>query len=641
MTKGKETICAASMEMLERTEEQGVPTVFSRARGIKPCPIGSGGNCCRICNMGPCRVSEEGKAQTGACGATVETIVARNFARMIAVGTAAHSDHAREMVHALLAVSRGQAPGFAIRDAERLRTLALELGLESDDDPLNLAGRVAEALFGEFGRQEGEWRFPCTVPERRAALWRRMDLVPRGIDREVVDLLHRTHMGVDQDARSLMRQGMRTALADGWGGSMIASRVQDVLFGSPMPVRGKVNLGVLKADQVNIVVHGHEPLLPEVIVTLTRDSELVQKASEAGAKGINVVGICCTANELLMRHGVPIAGAFLQQELAMATGAVDVMMVDVQCVMQGLANAAACYHTVLVTTSEKARIPGAVHLPVTPENAVERARRIIEMAIENYGRRDEVYIPDQELDLVAGFSDQSVRYVLGGTYRSGYRPLVENIVNGRIKGICAMVGCTNPRLRAGEAHTELVRELIANDILVLSTGCAAINCAKAGLMVPEAAELAGEGLREVCEAVGIPPVLHFGSCVDNSRLLEACSALLREGGLGDDFSELPVVGCAPEWVSEKAIAIGQYFVASGIPVGLGVGFPTSGSSSLTEYLGSGMEEEVGAGWFYEPTTDGMAQRIMELIDQRRRRLGIEKGAERVLFDMEMRRKLNV
>lgn len=641
MTKSKETACAASLEILQRADEQGMPTVFSRVKGVKPCPIGSGGNCCRICNMGPCRVSEEGKVQTGVCGATVETIVARNFARMIAVGTAAHSDHAREAVHALMAVSRGQAPGFAIRDAERLRTLAAELGVEPDDDPPKLAGLVAEALFTEFGRQEGRWRFPCAVPERREALWRKLGLVPRGIDREVVELLHRTHMGVDQDAVSLMHQGMRTALADGWGGSMIATRVQDALFGTPMPVRSKVNLGVLKADQVNIVVHGHEPLLPEVIVALTRDPELVGKAQAAGAAGINVVGICCTANELLMRHGVPIAGAFLQQELAVATGAVDVMMVDVQCVMQGLAIVAACYHTSLVTTSERARIPGAVHIPVTPENAAERARRIVEMAIENYSRRGEVYIPDQELDLVAGFGDQSVRYVLGGTYRSGYRPLVDNIVNGRIRGICAVVGCTSPRVRAGEAHTELVRELIKNNVLVLSTGCAAINCAKAGLMVPEAADAAGAGLREVCEAVGIPPVLHFGSCVDNSRLLEACAALLGEGGLGDDFAELPVVGCAPEWVSEKAIAIGQYFVASGIPVGLGVSFPASGSTSLTEYLGAGMEKEVGAGWFYEPTPDGMAQRIMEIIDQRRRRLGIDQGAERVLFDMEMRRKLDV
>lgn len=642
MTKRKDPICRASLEILERIEGKGPGNVFSRAGQIKPCPIGSGGNCCRLCAMGPCRVGEgKGQSPVGVCGATTETIVARNFARMVASGTAAHSDHAREVVQTLLATARGQAPGFTIRDAQRLKSLALELGLEpSEKDPLKLAELVGECLLAEFGRQDGELWFAGRAPERRQALWRELNITPRGIDREVVELLHRTHMGVDQDAAHLTRQSMRTALADGWGGSMIASQLQDVLFGSPTPLRSRVNLGVLSEDRVNIVIHGHEPLLPEVIVALAYDPAWNEKAKAAGAAGINVVGICCTANELLMRRGVPVAGSFLQQELAISTGAVEVMVVDVQCVMQGLAGVAACHHTNLVTTSEKANIPGALHCPFTPENAAAQAAEIVELAIENFKRRGEVYIPPYELNLVTGFTHDSVRYILGGTYRGGYRPLVDNVVNGRIKGICAMVGCTNPRIRAGEMHAQVVRELIANDVLVLSTGCAAINCAKEGLLVPEAAEMAGPGLREVCEAVGIPPVLHFGSCVDNSRLLEAACTLVQAGGLGD-LSELPVVGCAPEWVSEKAIAIGQYFVASGIPVGLGVAFPTSGSTSFTEYLGRAMEDEVGAGWFYESTAAGMADRIIGIIDQRRRRLGIEKGRERVLFDMEMRRKLDV
>ena len=643
MTERKDPICRASMEILGRVTEDGPGNVFSRAAQMKPCPIGVGGNCCRLCNMGPCRIGEgKGQSSTGVCGETTETIVARNFARMVAAGTAAHSDHAREVVQALLATARGQASGLTIRDVARLRSLALELGLNKDEkDPLKLAELVGQCLLAEFGRQDGEIRFAGRAPERRQALWRTLGVIPRGIDREVVELLHRTHMGVDQDAAHLTRQSTRTALADGWGGSMIASQVQDVLFGAPHPVRSKVNLGVLSEDRVNVVIHGHEPLMPEVLVALACDPAWNEKAKAAGAQGINVVGICCAANELLMRRGLPVAGSFLQQELAISTGAVEVMVVDVQCVMQGLAGVAACHHTTLVTTSEKAHIPGALHRPFTPENAVSRAEEIVALAIENFKRRGEVYIPPHTLDLVAGFTHESVRYTLGGTYRGSYRPLVDNIVNGRIKGICAVVGCTNPRLRAGEMHAQVVRELIANDVLVLSTGCAAINCAKEGLMVPEAASLAGPGLREVCEAVGIPPVLHFGSCVDNSRLLEAVCALVREGGLGDDLSELPVVGCAPEWVSEKAIAIGHYFVASGIPVGLGVSFPTLGSTGFTEHLGRGMEEELGAGWFYEPTAAGMAGRIIGIISQRRQRLGIEKGRERVLFDMEMRRKLDV
>ncbi|MDP3051573.1 MAG: carbon monoxide dehydrogenase, partial [Eubacteriales bacterium] len=361
--------------------------------------------------------------------------------------------------------------------------------------------------------------FPSRAPAKRLEIWRRLGVVPRGIDREVVEMLHRTSVGVDQDFEHLMLQGMRVALADGWGGSMIATELQDVLFGTPYPLRGKVNLGVLREDHVNIVVHGHEPLLPMVIVDMARDEELLSRTRSVGAKGINIAGICCTANELLLRKGIPVAGSVLQQELAIVTGAVDLMMVDVQCAMQGLANVAACYHTELVTTSSRARIRGVTHVEFHPEHAEETARELILRAINNYSRRGIVEIPREEMDMVAGFSHESIRYMLGGRFRTGYGPLNENIINGRIRGIAAMVGCSNPRVRDGYLHTTVVRELIANNVLVLTSGCAAISCAKEGLLVPEASELAGSGLREVCEAVGMPPVLHCGSCVDNSRLL--------------------------------------------------------------------------------------------------------------------------
>ncbi|MEW6725449.1 MAG: anaerobic carbon-monoxide dehydrogenase catalytic subunit [Bacillota bacterium] len=629
--------------MFEKALRDGASTALSRVKTVKPCPTGVAGACCRMCSMGPCRVFEDKGPKAGVCGATAETIAARNFCRMIAAGTAAHSDHAREVVNTFLKACDGQAPGFAIRDEAKLRTVARVFGLEwqgkSTDE---LARQVGEAAKAEFGRQDGDCLPANLAPVRRREAWRRAGVFPRGIDREVVETLHRTQMGVDQDAWSLMLQATRCALADGWGGSMIATALQDILFGTPRPLRAKVNVGVLREDQVNVVVHGHEPLLPEILVALARDPELLAEARAAGASGINLAGICCSANELLMRHGVPVAGSFLQQELAIATGAVDLMAVDGQCVMQGLAEVARCYHMQLVTTSSRARLPGVEHVEFHPETALETGRELLRRAIANFPRRGKVAIPKETMDLVAGFGHESIEYILGGRYRASYRPLVDNIVNGRIRGIAGVVGCSNPRAAGGgDGHSELVRKLIANNVLVLATGCAAISLARDGLLRPEAASEAGPGLAEVCEAVGIPPVLHCGACVDNSRLLAAASALACEGGLGEDIADIPVAGCAPEWMSEKALAIGQYFVASGIPVGLGVNFPGWENKAFRHIMTEQLEGVTGAGWFFEPDPERMADRLTAIIDARRRALGLDRGRERVLFDMEMRRKLDV
>lgn len=640
--KTRETSCWASVQMIDKTARDGVETVFDRVKTRKICPYGSSGTCCQVCNFGPCRVSEVSTGyRTGVCGATVETIVARNFARMVAAGTAAHSDHGREVALTFLAAAQGRAP-FAIRDLDKLRAVAASFGItEINGDEKRLAVELGQKVLAEFGKQEGELVFAKRAPQRRQDLWRRLGVMPRGIDREVVEMLHSTTVGVDQDYEHIILQAMRTSLADGWGGSMIATELQDIMFGTPVPVRVKADLGVLKEDHVNIVVHGHEPLLPEVLITALRDEELQRMTREAGAKGINLVGICCTANEILMRHGIPLAGGVLQQELAIATGAVDLMVVDVQCVMQGLAAVASCYHTELVTTSSRAKIHGVTHLEFHPEHAEQLARELIKRAIANFPKRGAVEIPQREVDLVAGFSHETIQYILGGRYRASYSPLNENIINGRIRGVVAVIGCSSPRVRSGYVHSTLVKELIANNVLVLTTGCAAIALAKEGLLIPEAAELAGSGLREVCEAVGIPPVLHCGSCVDNSRLLIAATEMVHTGGLGDDLGALPLGGCAPEWMSEKAVAIGHYFVTSGVPVGFGVSFPTSGSEVVSDFLFDKIETLTGGRWFYEADPVEMAQRLIEAIDAKRRALGIEAKKERVLYDMDMRRQLKV
>ncbi|MDP2970264.1 MAG: anaerobic carbon-monoxide dehydrogenase catalytic subunit, partial [Deltaproteobacteria bacterium] len=451
-----------------------------------------------------------------------------------------------------------------------------------------------------------------------------------------------TCMGVDQEYKDLLYAAARCALADGWGGSMISTELQDVLFGTPVPVYGKINLGVLKKDEVNLVIHGHEPLLPEMIVGALQDPEIQKAARSVGAKGINLTGMCCSANEVLMRHGIPVGGNFLQQELAIVTGAVDAMVVDVQCEMQSLAQVAKCYHTKLITTSPRAKIEGAMHIEFDEHHAPDVAKKIIMEAIENFkNRKPNVDIPSETTDMVVGFSHETINYLLGGMFRASYRPLNDNIINGRIRGIAGVVGCNNARVTHDDPNFTLIKELIKNDVLVLVTGCSAMAAGKGGLLTPEAArQYAGDGLASVCEAVGIPPVLHMGACVDNSRILMAATAVVKDGGLGDDISDLPAAGAALEWMSEKAIAIGHYFVASGIFTVFGVTWPTTGSEKVTKLLFEEFENSLKGKWGFEPDPIKAAKLMIEHIDKKRKALGIDKSRDRVLFDMAKRRELD-
>jgi carbon-monoxide dehydrogenase catalytic subunit len=618
---------ATSQQALAAAEARGVVTALDRFEQQQPsCRFGRQGICCRICNMGPCRLGTTAKGERiGVCGANADTVVARNLVRMIAAGTAAHSDHGRDVAHTLLLMGEGKAKDYSVKDAVKLGRLAAEYEISTDGkSSQEIAREVAAAALAQFGQQEGELRFLKRAPEKRQELWRALGVAPRGVDREVVESMHRTTMGVDTDYKNIIRHGIRTALADGWGGSMIGTELQDVLLGSPLPVRAKVNLAVISKDKVNVVVHGHEPLLSDMIVEASRDPELLKLAEEKGAKGIQLSGICCTANEILMRQGIPSAGQFLEQELVLATGAVEAMVVDVQCLMPSLPQAANCFHTELVTTSPKARIAGVRHIEFDEEQALDVARRIIRVAVEKFPDRDPamVNIPEGPMDLVAGFTAEYVFRMLGGTFRPSYRPLNNGIIDGRLRGVAGVVGCSNPNFQPVEqGHVEMVKELIRNDVLVVQTGCSAIACAKEGLLAPEAAaKYAGRGLQEICEAVGIPPVLHIGACVDNSRILVACCEMLAEGGLGEDLSDLPVAGAAPEWMSEKAVAIGMYVVGSGIYTVFGTPLPVEGSQAVHDYLTKGLEEEVGATWAFESDPIAAAQLMIAHIDKKREAL---------------------
>ncbi len=611
-----------TIDLIKYAVEGEYETAFMRADMMAACPIGSDGLCCKNCSMGPCRLVKEG--QVGICGATRETVAARNFSRMVAAGAAAHSDHGRDLAYTLLAAAEGHAPDYQVRDPGKLKQMAGYLGVEVDDKPLEeLTRDVALAALNEFGKSTGNILNLKRAPAKRQEVWANLGILPRNVDREIVEIMHRTHVGNDQDAEHILDHSLRAALGDGWGGSMLATDLSDILFGTPGPVITQSNIGVLADDEVNIVIHGHEPTLSEMIVAAALDPELVEYAKSKGAKGITLAGICCTANETLMRQGIPLAGNFLQQELAILTGAVEAMVVDIQCIMQGIVKLAENFHTEIITTSPKAKITGATHIEFDEHRAMEIAKEIVRKAIDHYPERGKTAIPSETAPLIPGFSHEYITYALGGFYRGSLRPLNDAIISGRIRGVVANIGCNNARVCHDGLHRYVVTEFLKNDILVVETGCGAIASAKQGYMTPEAAlEYAGPGLREVCEAVGIPPVLHMGSCVDNSRILTVLAQMATEGGLGEDISDIPAVGMAPEWMSEKAISIGTYCVASGAYVIMGHSSPVSGCEEVGRIISDGWESKVGGRMEFCNDQEEIVRRSIAHIDKKRAALGL-------------------
>jgi len=648
----------SAQQMIAQAQKLGIDTIFDRAMNMKPCAIGIQGICCKNCSMGPCRLPlpkggiEGEDTRKGLCGATANTIAARNFARMVAAGAAAHSDHGRSVAEVFLSAARKETDDYQIKDIPKLISVAGHLGvattIEKDGETLDrdtdeIALEVAEVAMNEWGKTEGELLYLKRAPKPLYEKWKKLGVLSRNIDREIVEIMHRTHMGVDQDYKNLIKQCTRCAIADGWGGSMLATDLQDILFGTPYPLQSEADLGIMKEDHVNIIVHGHEPVLSEVIVAVAQSQEMLDYAKTKGAKGIQLGGICCTANEMLQRHGIPTAGNFLQQELAIITGACDVMVVDIQCVMQNLANVAKCFHTHLITTHPIAKMEqeNVIHIEFDEHYAMDDAKRIVKMAIDNFENRgSEVMIPQYKTTQIAGFGVESIQYHLGGTFRGTYYTLNDNIINGRIRGVAGVVGCNNARSRLDETHIKVIKELIKNDVLVLTTGCDAITSAIHGLLTPEAAQVyCGPGLAEVCETVGIPPVLHLGSCVDNSRILLAATEMIAAGGMGNDLCDIPAAGSAPEWMSEKAISIGHYFVTSGVYTVFGGYLPTSGAPVFHDYITKDLEKTYGGMWDVEPDPIKHAWLMIDHIDKKRKELGIDKARERVLMDMASRQAL--
>ena len=617
---------AATEKLLETGKKVGADAWQYRAAKQTPhCKFGEQGVCCRICAMGPCRITP--KAPRGICGCDVHGIVGRNYLKFTAGGAATHSDHGREICHTL-DCAKPEGP-YKVKDPQKLIRIAKEWGVETEGkDIYDLAHEMAYLGMSEYGKVFGTQNFLKRAPQHTQEIWEREEIAPRAIDREVSCSLHMSHMGCSSLPEALIRQSLRAGLSDGWGGSMAGTEFSDVLFGTPKPIETEANLGVMVAENVNIVVHGHDPSLSEMICEYADDPEMIAYAKEMGAKGITVSGVCCTSNEVAMRRGIPMAGNFLQQENVVLTGACEAIVVDVQCIFPALGPLSKCFHTKFVTTSPIAQMPDSEFIRFNAETAGENAKAIVKMAIENFKNRkpELVHIPDMKQKATVGYSVEAIVKTLDGVANSQVdemgttKPLLECITSGVIRGAVAMVGCNNPKVRPDTAHIELMKKMIANDIIIIASGCSAQAAAKAGLMDKEAKELCGAGLKRVCELADIPPVLHMGSCVDISRMMILAAELAKDSGL--NISQLPVVGCAPEWMSEKAVSIGNYVVATGIDTFLGVDPYVSGSDQIAHLLTEGVRDWVEAAYTVEKDIDKLGDAMIARIEEKRTALGI-------------------
>lgn len=613
-------------QLINRAHELGIDLVWDRGA---PCEFshkgqgGAAGLCCFRCQMGPCTLGGATGKKLGTCGASPDIIVARDLIRRTAGGTAAHVEHARAAAKTLKGVALGTIAGYSVSDEAKLD--AIYKGLKCKGE--NKALAVADSSLEDLNKDEGvpAW-LEYKASEERRQTWGNLGVLPTGAGAEISEAQHRTTMGVDADMLHLATDAVKLGLVDGYCGLHMATGIQDILFGTPGLVAAKANLTVIEPDKINIVIHGHEPILSEKIIEAAQ-------AFSAAPKPINVVGMCCTGNELLMRKGVNLAGSMVQQELAIATGAVEAMVVDVQCIVPNVQRVAEKFHTKVITTNPHAKIEGATHIEFDPSDADAIAKKIVAAAVDNYQNRDEskVFIPSvPPADIMAGFSVEQIIAALKSVNPTDpLKPLIDNIAANNIRGIVGIVGCVTPRDTYGYRHTTITKELLANDILVVGTGCWAHVAGQRGLLTPDPDYPGvGSGLKAVLSAVAnangleaLPACWHMGSCVDNSRIEDVLNPVAAY--LNVKISQLPVAASAPEFITEKAVAIGTWAVNLGLFTHIGGQPYVSGSKNMVKLLTSDVEGLTGGKFYVETDPEKAAKRIIDVINEKRKALGLK------------------
>ncbi|MTV48866.1 anaerobic carbon-monoxide dehydrogenase catalytic subunit [Heliobacillus mobilis] len=623
----------AVQEMLEVALQNKIETAWDRLNFQQPqCGFGELGLCCRNCTQGPCRIDPFGDGpRKGVCGADADTLVARNLARSIVAGTASHSGHSKHLAHVLKKWADGKAPDYPVKDERKLLAVAQRHGIEVEGKEIKeIARSVAEVALEDFSERNTPIGFANrTVTKNRAELWNKFGVNPVGIDSIIAEMMHRTTLGVDADANNLLLGSIAAGIAD-YAGCRMGTDLSDILFGTPAPVISEMNMAVLDPKQVNVALHGHNPVLSDLLVQVSR--EMREEAKMAGATGINLVGICCTGSEVLMRHGVPSCTHSVSQELPILTGVLDAMVVDYQCVYPSIATLAGCYSTKVITTMSMAKIPGAIHIEIHEEGAWAKGKEILRLAIEAFKERaGRLYqIPRYKEKVVAGFSKEAIVAALAKlNQEEPLQPLIDNIVNGNIQGICLFAGCNNVKVRQDENYIIMAKELAKRNVLLLATGCGAGSLGRLGFMNGEATKAyAGDGMKDVLSAIGeanglegpLPPVLHLGSCVDNSRAVDIAVAIAEK--LGVDTDMLPVVASAPEYKTEKAFSIGTYAVALGLPTHLGMVPPVAGSKQVVKTLTKDIREITGGYFIVETNPSEAAKKLFLAIQERRAGLGL-------------------
>jgi carbon-monoxide dehydrogenase catalytic subunit len=628
------TVPAVERSLLEITGAKGLQTGRDRLAAMTPqCGFGDLGTCCRTCYLGPCRIDPFGDGpQKGVCGLSPDTMVARNLLREAVGGAASHVGHARHLLLLLRDALEDGAP-YPIRGPERAFALGKLFGVPTEGRSAKEVCRaLVDVALQDFGRQDGKpnnW-LSRRAPAKEREAWHAAGLDYSNPHNEIETAMHASSMGNDADPVSLLLRVLKIGLVDGWSGLALCTDVQDILFGTPQVTPIEASAGVLEERSVNLAVHGHNPVLSEKVLEWA--GKLQQEAAAAGAERVNVVGVCCTGNELTMRHGVPLAAHNTQAELIIATGAVDGMVVDIQCIWPVLPQMAACFDTAFITTDEMVHIPGARHIAFEPAKADESARQMVRAAIEAFVKRKgkRVDIPKAKTRAVAGLSVEAIVGILSKVdAKDPLKPVIDAVAGGSILGFAGIVGCSNLKLRDGAMTEVLVKELLANDVLVVTTGCTAHICAQDGLLTSEATgRHCGPGLKAVLGALGqaaglggpLPPVWHMGSCVDNSRIVDLLAAVA--GRLGVKISQLPAVGSAPELVQEKAISIGSFFLALGAMVHVAPAPHVLGSPLVTKILTQDLPGITGGKVFVEYDPKKAAAGMIAHIREKRAGLGL-------------------
>ena len=616
----------AVREMLLRMEQLGIDNAFDRFDKQQPqCNFGLAGICCRICHMGPCRITK--KSPRGVCGADADLIVARNLLRAVAAGTAQHGMHAREVILSLKWAAEGKLD-LPIIGEEKMIATAASFGIPTEGRTVNeIAIDFANTLLADLSRPEATEEYQTikyASPPERQKVWKDLDIMPISTYHEVFESMHNSGEATDGDWRNIMKQFLRTGLTFVFGTVVDTNLATDSLFGVGQRRKSMVNIGALKKNCVNIAVHGHMPTLVSEIVRLGQTEEYIEKAKAAGADGIQFYGICCTGLSAMYRYNnvIPLCnppGA----ELVLSTGALDLWVADVQDIYPAIMNAANCFKTTVVTTEDSTKLPGAEHIAYdhTHSNIGETtaiARKIVERAIESYEARRGIqrFIPPYEVEAELGFSVESVTKDLGGSFQ----PLADALKSGQIKGIVNLVGCTNPKTIYERCIVDVADILLKNDILILTNGCASFPLLKLGFCNMGALETkCGAGLKAFCEKYNVPPVWHVGECVDNTR---STGILVGAAGLlGKALKEMPYAQSSPEWANEKGVGAALAFRLLGLNSYHCVEPQTFGSENVTNFLKK-ETGEMGLGVMVVNTDpQALGNRIVSDFDAKRKALG--------------------